>query len=141
LFIVLDWEFLMRPGFPEALASSLIAVVLLFAAASCAPMAPAPATGTSAAVAGGATVLAVRPIAPVAGDADGGWRAALLDGASESGSPTPAGASLAEFIVRVDDGATLSIVQPNVAGLRVGDRVTLARPAAATGSPRLVRPL
>jgi outer membrane lipoprotein SlyB len=83
-------------------------------------------------------VLTVRPIA--AAEDLGGWRAALLNGAAESGRPAPTG-MLAEFIVRVDDGATLSIVQPNDAGLRVGERVVLARPSAVTGSPRLARPL
>ena len=35
--------------------------------------------------------------------------------------------SLMEFIVRADDGATLSIVQPNDAGFRTGDRVVIER--------------
>jgi outer membrane lipoprotein SlyB len=131
----------MRACFAAAVAARLVALALAFAAASCAPVAPVPATGTSAAAIGAATVLAVRPIAPAAGSEAGGWRAALLNGAGESSGPAPAAASLAEFIVRVDDGATLSIVQANADALRVGDRVTLARPAAAIGSPRLVRPL
>jgi hypothetical protein len=131
----------MRPCFAAAIAMRLGVVALPFAVASCAPVAVAPATGTSTAAIGAATVLAVRPIAPVAADDAGGWRSALLNGVSESSGPAPPAASLAEFIVRVDDGATLSIVQPNAGGLRVGDRVTLAPPSAATGSPRLVRPL
>jgi len=131
----------MRPCLADSVVARLVALALLLAAASCAPGAPGPATGTSAAAIGAATVLAVRPIAPVAGSDAGGWRAALLNSAGESTAPAPPAASLAEFIVRVDDGATLSIVQANADGLRVGDRVTLARPAAGIGSPRLVRPL
>jgi hypothetical protein len=127
----------MRPGFAGFPAGWIVAAALLLVVESCAPMSPPAPSGPTAAAIGAATVLTVRPIMAAAADA-GGWRAALLDGASESGAP-PAGAALAEFIVRADDGATLSIVQPNDAGLRVGDRVILARPAAASGSPRLVR--
>jgi outer membrane lipoprotein SlyB len=32
-----------------------------------------------------------------------------------------------EFVVRLDDGQTLSVVQPNEQNLRPGDRVTLQR--------------
>lgn len=130
----------MRPRFSLAIAGRLAAVALPFAVASCAAVPSAPAPGAQAAAVGAATVLAVRPIAAIATEDAAGWRAALLSGAGESGGPAPAG-SLAEFIVRVDDGATLSIVQANDAGLRVGERVVLARPSATTGSPRLVRPL
>ena len=49
--------------------------------------------------------------------------------------------SLVEFIVRANDGATLSIVQTNDAGFRTGDRIViirddharLGRPAAPAG--------
>ncbi len=129
----------MRSRFAAAIVWRLAVVALTVAAASCAPVTPAPATGAAAAV-GGAVVLTVRPIVAVPEDT-GGWRAALLNGAGESGGPAAPGASLAEFIVRVDDGATLSIVQPNPDGLRVGERVVLARPSPASGSPRLARPL
>jgi hypothetical protein len=122
-----------------------LAAIAPLAVASCA-VAPAPAP-TAAAAAGAGTVLAVRPIAPaVAAGADGGaWRAALLDQASDSGGgASPAGAPLAEFIVREDDGATLSIVQPvgaqpESAGLHAGDRVVMTHPAGLAGRPTLAR--
>jgi hypothetical protein len=140
VFLVRDSEFLMRPCFAAAMAARLAVVALPLVAASCASAPPASPPGVPAAAVGAATVLTVRPIAATGADDAPGWRSALLNGASESGAPPPTGA-LAEFIVRADDGATLSIVQPNDAGLHVGDRVTLARPSAATGSPRLVRQL
>jgi outer membrane lipoprotein SlyB len=36
-------------------------------------------------------------------------------------------APLTEFIVRTDDGSTLSIVQANALGLHTGDRVVIQR--------------
>ena len=51
-------------------------------------------------------------------------RASLLTGGSGRNDTTQA---LVEFIVRADDGATLSIVQPNDADLRTGDRVLVER--------------
>lgn len=50
------------------------------------------------------------------------WR--LLSG---DAAPTAPGASLAEFIVREDDGTTISIVQDNGLGLHAGDRVGIVR--------------
>ena len=44
--------------------------------------------------------------------------------------------SLMEFIVRADDGATLSIVQTNEPGFRKGDRVIILR----DDRTRLARP-
>ena len=47
-----------------------------------------------------------------------------------SGDTAPAaapGASLTEFIVRQDDGTTISIVQDNGLGLHAGDRVDIVR--------------
>ena len=40
-------------------------------------------------------------------------------------SPAASDASMAEFILREDDGATISIVQDNGLGLRAGDRVAI----------------
>jgi hypothetical protein len=102
------------------------------------PGAPAPSASGLGAV-GGATVLAVRPIVPAvaAGDA-GAWRALMLDGATDSASPAGT-AALAEFIVRLDSGPTLSIVQPQAAGPRVGDRVDVAHSPSGTGRATLVR--
>jgi len=58
----------------------------------------------------------------------------LLAGAVASSDD--AGPSLVEFIVRTDDGATLSIVQTNDTGFRTGDRVVIVR----DGRTRLARP-
>jgi len=46
---------------------------------------------------------------------------------SRDAAPAAAGAKLAEFIVREDDGATISIVQDNGLGLRAGDRVDIVQ--------------
>lgn len=53
------------------------------------------------------------------------WRAALLaDGAAGE----PQGREpLVEFIIRADDGETLSIVQGNEPGFHAGDRVVILR--------------
>jgi outer membrane lipoprotein SlyB len=120
-------------------AAAILAVIL----ASCAPVAPGPVSVAPAAASGAGTLVAVRPIAPQS-DAvkDAAWRAALLDGVPDpAGTAAPAGAPLAEFIVREDAGATLSIVQPNEAQLRVGDRVFVAHPAAPDGRASLIRAL
>ncbi len=42
---------------------------------------------------------------------------------------------LFEFIVRADDGATLSIVQANTASFRTGDRVVILRDDTARLAP------
>jgi outer membrane lipoprotein SlyB len=61
------------------------------------------------------------------------WTVALM---ADAGGGLRGGEPLAEFIVRADDGATLSIVQANDQGFRMGDRVVIVR-AAQT---RLARP-
>ena len=53
-----------------------------------------------------------------------------------SGGHDDGSRSLVEFIVRVDDGATLSIVQTNEPGFRTGDRVVILR----DDRTRLARP-
>ncbi len=67
------------------------------------------------------TILSVHTI-PAAGQA-ALWR--LLDTGAAPDSATAA--PLAEFIVREDDGTTVSIVQDNALGLRAGDRVSVVR--------------
>jgi len=47
----------------------------------------------------------------------------------------PGGAALTEFIVRADDGATLSIVQPNDLKFRAGDRVVIMHAAQTHLAP------
>ena len=72
---------------------------------------------------GTGTILSMRTVSVRYGQAP--WRAALLtDGAAgESQGREP----LVEFIVRVDDGETLSIVQDNEPGFHAGDRVVILR--------------
>jgi outer membrane lipoprotein SlyB len=77
------------------------------------------------------TILSMRPV-----DARSGIdpvRAALLD---DGGGNDDGNRSLVEFIVRVDNGAVLSIVQTNEPGFRKGDHVIIVR----DGRSRLARP-
>ena len=69
------------------------------------------------------TILSMRAVSTSTGSAP--WRAALLAAASVAGGGTDQPAPLTEFIVRADDGATLSIVQSNKLDLRTGDRVVI----------------
>lgn len=92
----------------EAALRTALPVLLLACAAGCAPSpppAPPPAPAPAASAPAPApsrlgTVVAIRPIA---------------------GRAPPA----AEFVVREDSGATVVVVQPDTAGLAVGDRVAL----------------
>jgi hypothetical protein len=139
LFVVLAPEFLMPTRFVTAISARLFGVTALLAVASCAAVGPVPTTAPPATTAGTATILTVRPIV-AAGTDDAAWRAALLNGASEPAAPVqPNGGTLAEFIVREDAGATLSIVQSNAAGLQAGDRVVVTRGPTSTGRPGLIR--
>jgi hypothetical protein len=119
------------------IAARLLAVTGSLAVASCAAVPPSAAPTPAASASGAATVLAVRPIAAGAAAQDAAWRSVLLDGATGPGRPQEP--ALAEFIVREDAGATMSIVQSNAAGLRTGDRVVVAHPAASAGRASLVR--
>jgi hypothetical protein len=121
-------------------AIAMLPVVLagLLAAAACTAVPNAPAPVSASQAAGVGTVLVVRPIAEALPQDGAAWRAALLSGAADSPGASPAaGTTLAEFIVREDTGATLSIVQPNAAGLHPGDRVTVIRPGASPGRASL----
>ena len=74
--------------------------------------------------------------AVIASEGSAPWRAALLAAASTGGSATDRTAPLTEFIVRADDGATLSIVQANQLNLRAGDRVVIRyQPTAQLARP------
>jgi len=119
-------------------AARLAAIAAVLATAGCATVGPGPSPTAPPLTAGTGTVLTVRPI--VADWTDGGaWRAAMLDGAVASpAAPRPPGAALAEFIIREDTGATISIVQTNTDGLRRGGRVQITRPSSATGRPGLI---
>ena len=78
-----------------------------------------------------ATITAVRPVPPPAAGSGGAILAVL-----GLGQGAGAAAPLAELLLRTDDGAVLSLVQPRAAewvpGNRVlvlpGDRLTLVRP-------------
>jgi hypothetical protein len=108
-----------------------LCLVIVSGIAACAPTggaAPAqPATTPSAATTGG-TILWVRNV--VAPDKDNSWRALLVNNAVASPATADSEAApLMEFIVRTDNGATLSVVQTNAIGLRPGDRVVILRDA------------
>jgi outer membrane lipoprotein SlyB len=65
------------------------------------------------------------------------WRVALL--ADASGATTPIAndnGALTEFIVRIDGGSTISVVQTNETGFRAGDRVVVLH----DGRTHLARP-
>ena len=69
----------------------------------------------------------MRTISPSGGSEP--WRAALLAAAAKTGPTNQPPTSLVEFIVRTDDGATLSFVQDNSLDLHPGDRVVIRREA------------
>jgi outer membrane lipoprotein SlyB len=112
------------------LAIYLLSLVMLADLAGCAPANPPKPAVQPASVAMG-TILSMRAVDSHAGSDP--VRAALLAGGS---APGDGDRSLVEFIVRADDGATLSIVQSNESGLRNGDRVTILR----DDRTRLARP-
>jgi hypothetical protein len=100
---------------PKSQLLAAISVVLT----TCAPTTP-PKTPVQTASFTTGRILLVRPIHPPA--TDGPLRAVLYE--EESGSTQGAPA---EFIVRTDEGAILSIVQENGPGFLTGDRVVILR--------------
>jgi outer membrane lipoprotein SlyB len=117
-------------------------IVVLFATASVAactatttPASLSSGAAPRAAIANGGTILSMRSVSVQSNDAS--WRAALLASAGGSGGAADGTSkSLVEFIVRTDDGSTLSVVQPNEAGFHNGDRVIILR----NDQTRLSRP-
>jgi outer membrane lipoprotein SlyB len=108
----------------------LLNLVTLAGLAGCVPANP-PKVAVQPASVGAGTILSMRAV-----DAHADMeplRAALLAG---GGNPDDGGRPLLEFIVRADDGATLSIVQTNEPGFRKGDRVIILR----DDQTRLARP-
>lgn len=99
----------------------LLSLVTLAGIVGCAPANP-PKSAVQPTAAGTGTILSMRAVAPHAGAAP--LRAALLAGGSGQDDENRA---LVEFIVRTDDGATLSIVQSNTDGFRNGDHVIIVR--------------
>jgi outer membrane lipoprotein SlyB len=68
------------------------------------------------------TILSMRAVA-VRGDRDS-LRVALLADASGAATGVADGSNpMTEFIVRIDGGSTISVVQANELGFRAGDRV------------------
>ena len=112
----------------------VLALVVLAGCTSPAPIAtkqsPAPPpTPLSAGI-----ILSMRAIGGSAAATP--WRAALLATASGGGGGDERPAPLTEFIVRADDGATLSIVQSNKLDLHTGERVVIRyEPAAELTRP------
>jgi outer membrane lipoprotein SlyB len=99
-----------------------------------APGAPAPAAAHSLPTVAG-TILSMRAVA-VRGERDP-LRVALL--ADAGGGPTAVAdgsSQLTEFIVRIDGGSTISVMQTNEPGFRPGDRVTILR----DGRTHIARP-
>ena len=113
------------------LAIYLLCLTTLAGIAGCAPREPAEAGGATGI--GRAWAQFCRCARWTSHSAIDPMRAALL---ADGSAPGDADRSLVEFIVRADDGATLSIVQSNEAGFRTGDRVIILR----DDRTRLARP-
>lgn len=113
----------------------LFAATLMAGCAPATPVATAPAPASPSVPFSAGTILSMRAVATP--DSAAPWRAALLAAASGSGGAgTDSPAPLTEFIVRADDGATLSIVQSNKLDLRKGDRVVIRyEPTAQLARP------
>ncbi len=106
-----------------------LAILLLCLPAGCAVRPPsrlaavAPAALAPPAAEAG-VILAERPLQPRrAGDV----RTAILATLGDAGVPAQPQPRPVEFIVRVADGAMLSVVQDNPQGLRPGERVVIHR--------------
>ena len=105
-----------------------VGLLALFGIAGCAQAVTQTATPVAATVrpvpASEGTILSLRAVA-VRSDRDP-WGIALLADASGAATGVADGSSqLTEFIVRIDGGSTISVVQSNELGFRPGDRVTV----------------
>lgn len=103
-----------------------LALTALLGVSACAPggaNSPAPGAIGGAGRASYGVIVSCRPIEAATGGGD--VRGAILGAV---GGPDGQGASEAafEFIIREDNGQTLSVVQTNAAGLRPGERVVLS---------------
>jgi outer membrane lipoprotein SlyB len=120
-----------------ALCAGLVALLALTGCAHSVTNAAAPATATAhGATTGAGTILSLRAVA-ARSDRDP-WRVALLaDAGGAAASPGDGGAvPMTEFIVRLDGGSTISVVQTNELGFRAGDRVIVLH----DGHTHLARP-
>lgn len=108
-----------QPCRPPALAAILLGISL----SGCTPpppaAQPAPAAGVSYGVIAAARAAGARP-------ADARANVLRAVGFQAAGSGSGA-AGAVEFIVRSDDGGTVSVMQYNQESLRPGDRVVIAR--------------
>ena len=113
----------------------LFAVALTAGCAPATPVATASAPASPSVPFSAGTILSMRTVATPAGSAP--WRSALLLAATGTGSTgSDPSTPLIEFIVRADDGATLSIVQTNKLDLHKGDRVVIRyQPTAQLARP------
>ena len=104
------------------LALALTALLGVSACASGGANSPAPGVIGGAGRASYGVIVSCRPIEAAGG---GDVRGAILGAV---GGPAGQGASEAafEFVIREDNGQTLSVVQANPAGLRPGERVVLS---------------
>lgn len=101
----------------------ILALVVLAGCARPAPLATNPSPAPQSTPFSAGTILSLRAVSTSTGSAP--WRAALLAAASGSTGGSDSPVPLIEFIVRADDGATLSIVQSNKLDLHTGDRVVI----------------
>jgi outer membrane lipoprotein SlyB len=93
---------------------------------------PAPTVTPKAASVG--KILSMRRVTVQSNSAP--WRSVLLADAGAARANDGGKDALTEFIVRTDDGATISVVQSNEPGFRPGDPVIILR----DGQTRLARP-
>ena len=114
----------------------------LFAAAGIAGCAPtnlpasgSPVTAAQPAAISAGRILSMRVVSTQTTPSS--WRALFLADAGATGAASDGGnGALVEFIVRTDDGSTLSVVQANEREFHTGDRVIILH----DGNARLVRP-
>jgi outer membrane lipoprotein SlyB len=102
-----------------------LALTALLGVSACAPggaNSPAPGAIGGAGRASYGVIVSCRPIEAAAG---GDVRGAIL-GAVGGAAGQGASEAAFEFIIREDNGQTLSVVQTNAAGLRPGERVVLS---------------
>jgi outer membrane lipoprotein SlyB len=93
------------------------------------PIAPASKITNPLAATRNGTILSMRAVAAPAGQES--WRKLLIGNDGMQRASDSNAAPLMEFIVRTDDGTTLSIVQANALGLHPGDRVVILRDTGA----------
>jgi outer membrane lipoprotein SlyB len=109
-----------------------LGLVMMAAVPGCAPtnqFTPASTTTGQPATTRNGTILSMRKVTvPVGQDS---WRKLLVGSGDLQRAGDSNAAPLTEFIVRTDEGTTLSIVQANALGLHTGDRVVVLRDTGA----------